>query len=455
MDPQRRALDPGHVGVRDGRIVVVGAGAPPEELVAARTLDARGGVCHPGLIDTHAHVAWGIVRCAVPETFTEEQVFELFDERMIARVRDEDEHVGVLLSCVEMAMNGTTCFADTGSALRDLAPTAEAVEAVGIRGMISTLNADAAPEVPALNLPLERCLERAEEGLRRYPKGEGLAWACVGMLGMEATSDELVRGAKALADSAGVPLNLHKSFSGDEVEACRARLGGRDPLAGYDALGVLDDNITLVHVNHCSDDEAALLAGSGSSVSHCPTASMMYAIGGSRHGRFPELVEAGVPVALGTDSVHWCNAWDLTRSVYLAATLHKEATGLRPSIGAERALEMATVHGARAVGRADELGSIEVGKRADLVLHGVDRPEMHPPLDPLANLVFSAGSRSVRHVFVEGRQVVSDGRPTRVDLDALLARVDGQASSLTDVLGYRPPPRGAAAPSAAGTRIAP
>lgn len=440
MDPARRVLARGNVGIKADRVAFVVAGEPPSEVKASRVIDARGGVCHPGLIDSHAHVAWGLVRSAVPEHFSEDDVFQLFDKPMIARVRDDDEHLGALLACVEMALNGTTCFADTGSALRELAPTAEAVERVGIRGMISTLNGDAAEGVSALNLPLGHCLERLGEGVRQYPAGGGLAWACVGLVGMEAVSDELVREAKALADEAKVPLNLHKSFSRDEVNACRKRLG-TDPLAGYQGLGVLDANLTLVHLNFCSQHEADLIADGGSSVVHCPTASMMYAVGGSTHGRFPNLVERGVPVALGTDSTHWCNAWDVTRSIYLAATQHKEATGKRSSITAETALEMATLHGAQSVGRAADLGSIERGKKADLVIHGVSRPETHPGSDPVTNLVFSGQSRTVRTVVVDGTVVVDDGQPTRIDLATLLSDVDARAQDLFDWIGYQPSSR--------------
>lgn len=441
MDQTRRVLAPGHVGITGDTVAFVASGEPPEAVRAARVIDASGGVCHPGLIDAHAHVAWGLVRCAVPEHFSEEEVFQLFDRPMLARARDEDEHLGTLLACAEMAMNGTTCFADTGSAVRDLAPTAEAVERVGIRGMISTLNGDSVEGVPALSRPLEECLQRLAEGVGQYPPGRGLVWACVGLVGMEAVSDRLVQEAKALADTARVPLNLHKSFSRDEVLACRGRLQNRDPLVGYEGLGVLDTNLTLVHLNHCSQHEVDLLARAGARVVHCPTASMMYSISGSAHGRFPELLERRVPVALGTDSTHWCNAWDLTRSVYLAATLHKEATGCRPSITAEVALEMATLHGAQAVGRADELGSIEPGKKADVVVHSAARPETHPPLDPVANLVFSGQSRTVRTVVVDGAVIVDDGQPTRIDLAGLLSDVDARSRDLFEWIGYEPKSR--------------
>jgi cytosine/adenosine deaminase-related metal-dependent hydrolase len=438
MDADRRILWPGWVAITGGRISALGAGPPPAGLGTTTVMDAEGGIVHPGMIDAHAHVAWGIARCFIPERFTEDEVFWRFDAPMLATVTDEEEHLGTRLTCLEMALNGTTCFADTGSAVRELAATAEAVEAVGIRGMISMLNADALTSVPELSMPLETCLDRIERSLAAFPLGAGRAWACPGLVGMETSSDELVTAASELAARAGVPLNVHKCFSPGEVHACRERLGGRDPIDGYRDLGVLDRPLTLVHMNLTTDHEFDVLVDSRPSIVHCPTASMMYAIGGSRTGRFPDLVAAGVPVALGTDATQFHGAWDLHRSTYLAALLHKEVRGERPAIDAEAALEMATLGGAAAVGRLHELGSIEPGKLADLVVHGRDRPEAHPAVDPVASLIFSGQSRTVRTVLVHGEPIVVDGRSTRIDHDALYADVERAARGLADRLDYRP-----------------
>ncbi|MDX6593253.1 MAG: 5-methylthioadenosine/S-adenosylhomocysteine deaminase [Gaiellales bacterium] len=439
MDADRRILWPGWIAIAGGRISEVGAGAAPDGMDTGRVIDADGGVVHPGLIDAHAHVAWGIARCFVPERFTEDEVFWRFDAPMLATVTDEEEHLGTRLACLEMALNGTTCFADTGSASRELSATAEAVEAVGIRGMIALLNGDAFDGVPELSMPTDTCVDRIERSLSAFPLGAGRAWACPGLVGMETSSDELVAAASELAARAGVPLNVHKSFSPGEVHVCRERLGGRDPIDGYRDLGVLDRPLTLVHMNLTSDHEVGVLADARPGIVHCPSASMMYAIGGSRTGRFPELVSAGVPVALGTDSTQWQNSWDLHRAVYLAATVHKEARGEeQPAIDAESALEMATLGGAAAVGRLHELGSIEPGKLADLVLHGRDRPEAHPAVDPVGSLVFSSGSRTVRTVLVEGEPIVVDGRSTRIDHETLYADVDRAGRGLMTRLDYRP-----------------
>jgi cytosine/adenosine deaminase-related metal-dependent hydrolase len=211
-------------------------------------------------------------------------------------------------------------------------------------------------------------------------------------------------------------------------------------MVGFEELGVLGPGLTLVHMNAVTDSEVEILARTGPIVVHCPTASMMYGIGGSRIGRFPEMLAAGIPTALGTDSTHWQNAWDLTRSVYLAATIHKEARGPRGGLTATQALEMATIHGAAAVGRNEDLGSLERGKLADVVVHSSQRPEAHPAFDPVTSLVFSGQARTVRHVIVGGEVIVEDGHSTRVDQARLMAEVEAGARDLCRRLGYTPEP---------------
>ena len=270
MDATRRVLKPGWVAIREGRIDALGAGATPAEVRAERTIDARGGVVHPGFIDSHAHVGWGVGRCFVPEHFSDDEAFWKFDVPMLATATDREEHLGAKLASLEMALNGTTCFADTGSALHDLAPSVEGVEEVGIRGMVSYVQADSLEGVPILNLSLEQCVERMEDGLARYPVTRGRAWACPGLVGMETASDELVLAASDLAERSGVPVNIHKCFSHEEVDDCRVRMGGRDPIEGFVDLGVLHRPLTLVHMNVITEHEVELLTDGRPAVVHCP-----------------------------------------------------------------------------------------------------------------------------------------------------------------------------------------
>jgi 5-methylthioadenosine/S-adenosylhomocysteine deaminase len=430
MNPSRDVLDEGYVAIRDSVIVAVGSGTPPPELEADETLDAGGGVVTPGLIDGHAHTAWGLAHCIVPLQYSAGESHRLCEAPLSAEITDEDEALGTLLTCAEMALNGTTCFADTGSAMRRLDAVADSVTEVGIRGMISFFNTDSGGELSAVESGTEECLARIEHGLQLYPPDGQRVWSCVGLLGVDHSTDALVREGKALATAYGAQLNVHKSSRLDEVQTTRERLGGMDPLIGFAKLGVLDPTTTLVHVNVCTDDEMAVLLESGTVVVHCPGASRFYGLGiASTMNRFPELVERGGVVALGTDSTIFPNSWDLLRQAYLTAALHRDGTG-RPLLLAGDVLEMATLGGAAGVGRSDDLGSLEPGKRADVVIHAATRPEVHPLINVVDALVFSTGARSVRTVLVDGELVVSDGVLTRVNLGELNAEVDRAAANL-------------------------
>jgi cytosine/adenosine deaminase-related metal-dependent hydrolase len=159
-------------------------------------------------------------------------------------------------------------------------------------------------------------------------------------------------------------------------------------------------------------------------VTHCPSAALKHVKGLGVHGRFPEMLAAGVSVSLGGDSANGSNHFDMLRLMSLAALAAKDAR-LDPGVlPPETVLEMATLHGARALGLEAEIGSLEPGKRADLILFDVDRPEWRPLLDPVSNLVYSASAASVRTVVVDGQVVLDEGRVTTVDEGELLRRVD-------------------------------
>ena len=149
------------------------------------------------------------------------------------------------------------------------------------------------------------------------------------------------------------------------------------------------------------------------------------------------MVEAGVNVALGSDSGNYSDFYDVGRQMYLAATIHREARGVMPTITAEQAIEMATINGARAIGAGSWLGSLEAGKQADLVIHCWDRPEWRPGVHPVNSLVYSAQSGGVDTVIVGGDVILERGRLTRVDEAAELARVDAAARALNQRSGYR------------------
>lgn len=441
MNPDRSIISDGSVAIRDGRIVAVGPHrevAPTVDAAAEHNL--RGALVHPGFVDAHVHVTYQLCRGILPDDFDEQTIWDRFEIPFLSSITPEEEHLATLLACMEMALNGTTLFADTGGSF-DLGAAVDAIEQVGIRGIVGEAMEDGGPDGKPMGIArlydtTENCLARLENQLQRHPPRAGSkAWCVVGLIGMGSASDELLKGAKALADRYGVPLNMHQSWGDEEVQASLARWGVR-PVEHLAELGVLGPNVTLVHMIHVDDHEAQIVAESGACVVHCPGASATHGKGVSHVGRMPQMADRGVPIALGSDASNYANALDIGQMAYLAATLHREAKQELPCISAETALEMATIHGARALGVAEELGSLEVGKRADLVIHAIDAPEAHPTLDAVSNLVYSMRSQTVETVLVDGKPIVEGSRLTHIDQEAAYSRIEQAARKLAERIGH-------------------
>jgi len=262
-------------------------------------------------------------------------------------------------------------------------------------------------------------------------------WASVGMAGMGLCSDQLLVEGKRLADRCGAVMDMHQSFGPADVARYREHTGGKAAVEHLADLGILGSNLQLVHMIHTADAEVALLASTHTHVVHCPAASTRVGMGVSRVGRFPEMVAQGVNVALGSDSGNYSDFFDIGRQAYLAATLHREARGHMPTISAEQAMEMATINGARALGVASQIGSLEPGKKADIVIHSHRRPEWRPGLDVINSLIYSAQSVAVDSVLVDGEVILEGGRFTRVDEDAAYREIDRAARALYDRMGFR------------------
>ena len=205
---------------------------------------------------------------------------------------------------------------------------------------------------------------------------------------------------------------------------------GERPIEHLSGLGVLGPNCVLVHCVHVDDNEIKLLAHHGCSVAHCPTTALKVAYGVTQIGRMPEMVDAGVNVTIGIDGNNAANSSDMMRATYLVAGLFKDARRDPTMFPAEQAYEMATLGGARALQAADEIGSIEVGKKADIVLHDRDRPEWTPLLNVANQLVWSADGRGVHTVYVDGRRVVDDYRLTTLDEHDLYVRAQAAGEAI-------------------------
>ena len=455
MDDSGRLIPDGAIAIVGRNIQAVGEDRLLAEQFDARTtIDCAGAPVHPGLVETHLHASYQTMRGFMADHVIEDDLFDAnaIDRVFYNQVTDEEEYLGVLLSCMEMVRNGTTCFMEAGTVLEP-AVAAEAAEQVGIRALISDAcimdeplglaQGNRIPGSPEALTPaiieraprnLDEALSRMGHELRRNGDPDALVTGHIAISGLGTASQELLLEAKRRADAAKVVLNMHHAYSPADTAADRAKFG-KDPLLHYAEIGLLGHNVTLAHANHVTDEECAVLLESGANVSWAPAASMMWGHGGSFRGRHAELWRRGLNVSLGSDSANWSNDFDLFRQANLALLTARDAHQDRTYLLAEDVLWMATRGGARATGMEARIGSIEEGKRADLVIHTLDRPEMIPALDMIRNLIYASRSKSIRTVIIDGRMVMSNGAFVNLDEASLLARIDKAAKAMLSRMG--------------------
>lgn len=436
MDQDRRIYKDGAVAVLNGKIEAVGK---TEDILAGYEgphFNCKGGIVHPGLIDAHEHIGQHITRGWEPDFFTVEDTWTKFECHEFPNLTPMVESAGARLSVLEMIKNGTTTFSDTGS-LFFLEESLPGINEVGVKGIVGTCcGDDFQPELWFLTKKTDEILKNTEKNIAAYGKKSGLrVHAGVQLCGMGDCSDELVKGMKDIAGETGNVLFMHQCVYQSEFDNYKEKYG-QTPVEHLDSLGILDEYTTLVHMIHLTDRDVERIASSGTNVVHCPAASLKFALGSSSVGKFPEMEKKGVSIALGTDSGTWADAMDVFQLIYLAATIHREARCEHNALTSHRAFEMATIDGARALGMEEEIGSLEQGKCADLVVHGTDLPECVTDFDPFTNLVYSQRSKSVRHVMIDGRWVLKDGHACFVDEEQIMAEARLRGREFEKRTGY-------------------
>lgn len=433
VDPHDRVLRDSTVVIEGDRIVALGPAAEVRAIFPPRAGDevrdaSRLGMM-PGLVDSHVHLSETLSRSVFPDNLaTRAWVFH-WAKPFYAHVSDADESVGVSLGAAELLRSGTTCFLDMG-AQNDPGITARAAAETGIRGITGRHAADRRPvEIPRgwsaemldhhFFSDAAAALEALEDGVLQwngYADGRIRCW--VNIEGKEPCSIELHVGARDLAVRLGVGTTYHLASSLQEAEISERRYG-RWPITRVAEHGGLGPNLVLAHAVAVRDEEIAMLAEAGTSVAFCPSSSLKLAKGATRIGRYPEMRDAGVTVGLGTDGVAAAGNMNLMRQVHLMAGLFKDSRVDEDLIGATAALRMATMDGARALGWDDEIGSVEVGKKADFVLFDLRHHEWVPFSDPVQALVWSASPASIAETWVDGRAAFANGRVTSLDEAAL------------------------------------
>jgi 5-methylthioadenosine/S-adenosylhomocysteine deaminase len=405
---------------------------------------ARRGIT-PGFIDSHVHLSETLSRAVFPDHLDTRSWVFLWAKPFYAHVNPEDEHIGALLACAEMLRCGTTCLLDMG-AQNDPEGTVRAMEQSGIRGITGRHAADNPPASPPPGWSgemmrhhffagPEAALAALEDTFERCHNAAGGRIRCwINIEGKEPCTLALHVGARALAERLGVGTTYHLATSIEEARISQAKYG-KWPIRRLADAGGLGSNLVIAHGVAVDPEEQQLLRASDTKIAFCPGTSLKLAKGAAAFGRYPELLEAGVTVSLGTDGVSASGNLNLMRQMYVVAGLFKDARNDPAMVGARKALRMATIDGARALLWDDELGSLEVGKKADFVLFDLDHIEWTPYADPVQALVWSASPASIAETWVDGHALYSRGKVHRIDERSLFQEARRRAQQITQRAG--------------------
>jgi 5-methylthioadenosine/S-adenosylhomocysteine deaminase len=440
MDASRRIIQDGSLLIEGQRITRVGKVADLAGVPADQVIDARDMVITPGFCNNHMHISYAhAVRGIFPDDLNPgvylANVFSLQ-----GAMNEEDEYYTSLLGITELLKYGTTCFLDPGST-KFLDACMQAYEEAGCRIVVGAQVVD---QPNPINIPVtstEDSIAIMEKTIKTYDhrlNDRMRAWAMP--FAADYASQDLLVAAKRLADQYQCGLTLHQSNDPPSVKAALEKHGKR-PIEYLESLGVLGPNVLLAHLIGLEDNEVEAMARTQTKAVMVPTAALKMGRGMTSQGKLPEMLQRGICVSLGTDAGNNSNLLETQRSMYLSAVLYKDARRSTSMVPVETALEMATLNGAKALGLDHDLGSIEAGKKADLVLFDTKRPEWRNLFNPINTLVYNADGRSVHTVIVDGRVVVQDYKPLYVDEWQLIQKVQVIGERLLARTGVSFPPR--------------
>lgn len=410
VEPAGVVLKEHGVGIRDGRIAFIGPRAAALKLAATEVRELPGMLLSPGLVNAHGHAAMSLFRGLADDlplmTWLEKHIWpaeaKWVDE---AFVRD-----GTDLAIAEQLKGGITCFSDMYFYPK---VASDCVHNSGMRAQIA---------IPILDFPIpgagsaDEAIRQGVElfgDLKHHPRIK----VTFGPHAPYTVCDANLEKIRVIAEELDAAIHMHVHETAFEVQQAVEQTGER-PLARLGRLGLLGPRFQAVHMTQISEDDLALLVESNTSVIHCPESNLKLASGFCPVER---LWQAGVNVAIGTDGAASNNDLDLLGETRTAAMLAKAVAGSATALDAHRALRMATLNGARAMGLESEIGSLEVGKAADMVAFDLSGLAQQPVYDPVSQLIYATGRDCVKHLWVAGKQLLDDRQLTRMDEQQLTA----------------------------------
>ncbi|MGX1187576.1 5-methylthioadenosine/S-adenosylhomocysteine deaminase [Pseudomonas sp. F-14 TE3623] len=403
VEPAGVVLKEHALGIRDGRIVFIGPRAAALKFNATEVRELPDMLLAPGLINAHGHAAMTLFRGLADDlplmTWLENHIWP-------AEAKWVDEafvHDGTDLAIAEQIKGGITCFSDMYFFPK---VASERVHNSGIRAQIA---------IPILDFPIPGAAtadEAIRQGVELFGdlKHHERIKITFGPHAPYTVGDETLEKIRVIAEELDASIHMHVHETAFEVQQSVEQCGER-PLARLGRLGLLGPRLQAVHMTQISDEDLVLLVESNTNVIHCPESNLKLASGFCPVER---LWQAGVNVAVGTDGSASNNDLDLLGETRTAALLAKAVAGSATALDAHRALRMATLNGARALGIEAETGSLEVGKAADIVAFDLSGLAQQPVYDPVSQLIYATGRDCVKHLWVAGKQLLDDRRLTRL-----------------------------------------
>ncbi len=436
VNERDEVLDHGWIAVEDGAVAAVSA-TPLPAPDGTRVIDGRGLVAMPGLVNAHTHLFQTLIRGVYEELPFADWLRRIYACGTV--LTPEDTRLGARLGCLESIRSGVTTvvehqFLNRGNELSEAA--IEGMRDLGVRAVLARTIMDLGDLAPPEVLETPEQGLRAVEALLDRRRGESddmLTLMTGGNTPGASASAELARDARAFAAERGIMVSEHLAESASVLDAVERRSGVRGIVRWLDQMEALGPNVLAPHSVHVSPEEVRVMADRGVAVSHNPVSNMFL---GDGIAPVVEMLRAGVTVGLGTDGAASNNRQDMFEVMKAAALLQRARAQDAHAITSAQALRMATIGGAQAIGLGDRVGSLEVGKRADVVLldlygsaHSV---AVH---DVVSHLVHCANPSNVRTVVVDGRVVLDDGQVVGLDEERFLREAQAGGRDLVRRLG--------------------
>ncbi|MBF0572928.1 MAG: amidohydrolase [Desulfamplus sp.] len=420
VDSENSIIDNGAVLIKADTIIKIGSSDEMSGLNAAYVIDARHGIIMPGLVNTHTHLPMSLFRGFAEDmpliTWLNDYMFKLEAKY----IKPDTVRCGTLLSCAEMILSGTTTCCDGYFHEESVA---EAVNESGMRAVLGQGVIDfPAPGVVDPSLNIENAINYAQKFKYKYPN----ITSSIFCHSPYTCSKETIVNAKQAAREIGVLFQIHVAET--KTEQDQMRLFHQKTSVEYlDSLDVLDKNTLIVHAVWVTDPDIEIIRERGSSISHNPESNMKL---GSGIAPVFDFIRAGIPTGLGTDGSASNNNLDLFTEMDTAAKLHKIHRYDVGVLDVLSVVRMATIEGAKAIGLGDITGSIEIGKKADIIILDTYKPHLVPMYNPISHLVYSATGADVRDVIIDGKIVLKDRKIRTLELDSILLQATEFAGSI-------------------------